>query len=216
MSTLISVTFDSKQIAFCILDTRFSRGGINMDSVKIKSTSKQQFARMIALLETRPDVAKGFSKVNVAPFWNSLATELNSLGPPVRDTTGWKKVWCDYKSNLKRKLAHNSKELRATGGGPNKVIEISELEEQTIALTGLRNTIQGVQNTLSYGALSLDSRDKQNLVVDNIQELFITDNSNDNADEETTCSKPKRLKKSTLDLLEQQVAEQKKNTTKRW
>ncbi|XP_058827436.1 uncharacterized protein LOC131690658 [Topomyia yanbarensis] len=174
---------------------------------------------MIALLETRPDVAKGFSKGNVAPFWSTLATELNSMGPPIKDSTGWKKVWFDYKSNLKKKLAHNVKELRATGGGPNKLIELSDLEEQAVCLTGLRATVEGVQHAISFGTPSCEFREDDHTIDASGQSNetldVISDLNNRIADSDDdvirSLPKPKKSKRTAIDLLEEQINEQKKH-----
>ena len=52
---------------------------------------------------------------------------------------------------LKQKLTNNKKELRATGGGPCKIVELSALEEQAIALTGISTTVEGVPEGISFG-----------------------------------------------------------------
>ncbi|XP_055621942.1 uncharacterized protein LOC129765563 [Toxorhynchites rutilus septentrionalis] len=123
----------------------------NRDKTKNITTTKKQFERLVQLLEKNPDIAKGFIRGNSGPFWNDCAAELNSLGPPIRDRSGWKKVWADYKSALKRKLSHNKREQRATGGGPNKTIHLSELEEQAVQLTGLLETVEGIPGCSSQG-----------------------------------------------------------------
>ncbi|XP_035916837.1 uncharacterized protein LOC118514237 [Anopheles stephensi] len=84
---------------------------------KRKTTTKQHFEVLVSLIERNGSVAgdrdKGSNK-----FWHEVATNLHDLGPPINDVSGWKKVWADYKSGLKKKLAHNRSEYRATGGGP--------------------------------------------------------------------------------------------------
>ncbi|XP_055632103.1 uncharacterized protein LOC129771962 isoform X2 [Toxorhynchites rutilus septentrionalis] len=94
-----------------------------------KKTTEKQCERMVLLLEQEADIAKGFTRGNSGPFWNNLAAEVNSLEPPIRDGTGWKKVWADSKS-AQRKLTHNKREQRATGEAPNKNINLSKLERQ--------------------------------------------------------------------------------------
>lgn len=60
--------------------------------MKSKSTNKNQYSRMVEALEEHPDIAKGFARFDAGPFWESLAVDLNSLGPPLKDTASWKKV----------------------------------------------------------------------------------------------------------------------------
>ncbi|XP_065091026.1 uncharacterized protein LOC135711979 [Ochlerotatus camptorhynchus] len=117
---------------------------------KSKSTTKNQYSTMVDLLEDHPDIARGFSRSDTGAFWKNLAEDLNSLGGPEKDPAAWKKVWFDWKSNLKRKLAHNRREQRATGGGPNKIV--ASLEERVVALTGLTAAVDGIEDSIAFGA----------------------------------------------------------------
>ncbi|XP_050339681.1 uncharacterized protein LOC126766008 [Bactrocera neohumeralis] len=57
-------------------------------------TTKQQFALMVELLQQKPEMAQGFTKFpkeEAAAFWNNMAQELNSVGPPTKDISSWKK-----------------------------------------------------------------------------------------------------------------------------
>lgn len=45
-----------------------------------------------------PDLAKGFikspdAKTKSQNLWRRLQNDVNALGPPIRDITGWKKVY---------------------------------------------------------------------------------------------------------------------------
>ncbi|XP_036320686.1 uncharacterized protein LOC118735156 [Rhagoletis pomonella] len=53
--------------------------------------------------------------------WEDFTQELNCLGPPIRTTAKWIKVWTDMKSKTEKKVAQNKAEYRATGGGPNRL-----------------------------------------------------------------------------------------------
>ncbi|XP_055640365.1 uncharacterized protein LOC129777847 [Toxorhynchites rutilus septentrionalis] len=183
-----------------------------MEKNKNKTTTKNQFERIVLLLEQEPDIAKGFSRGNSGPYWDDLAAEVNSLGPPIRDGSGWKKVWADYKSGLKRKLAHNKREQRATGGGPNKIINLSELEEQAVLLTGLLATVEGIPGTSSHGT-QLGSPSGEPQAAD--QENFIYYGTSDECDGINNTihfqpSQPKKSRPSTTRLLELQVGQQNK------
>ncbi|XP_055629105.1 uncharacterized protein LOC129770351 [Toxorhynchites rutilus septentrionalis] len=170
-----------------------------MEKNKNKTTTKKRFERMVLLLEQEPDIAKGFSRGNSGPFWDNLAAKVNSLGPPIRDGTGWEKVWADYKSGLKRKLAHNN---------------LSELEEQAVQLTGLLATVVGIPGTSSHGTQSGAPQAAD-------QENFIYYGTSDECDGINNTihfqpSQPKRSRPSTVRLLELQVEQQKKNFTPIW
>lgn len=46
-------------------------------------------------MESNSDIARGFTKgekLCVENLWKDLTKELNSLGPPLHDMSGWKKV----------------------------------------------------------------------------------------------------------------------------
>ncbi|XP_039969755.1 uncharacterized protein LOC120781586 [Bactrocera tryoni] len=80
-----------------------------------------------------------------------MAQELNSVGPPIKDISSWKKVWLDWKAYIKRKLVENKKEQSATGGGRNRKHHFNELEEAVITLTALQTSTSGIENTVSIG-----------------------------------------------------------------
>ncbi|XP_055631573.1 uncharacterized protein LOC129771685 [Toxorhynchites rutilus septentrionalis] len=177
-----------------------------MDKTKNITTTKKQFERLVQLLEKNPDIAKGFIRGNSGPFWNDCAAELNSLGPPIRDGSGWKKVWADYKSALKRKLSHNKREQRATGGGPNRTIHLSELEEQAVQLTGLLETVEGIPGCSSQGTPKGKNNEvNADVSCDSIDE---SDDANDTAIPQ--CSQPKRPRLSALNLVQIQIEQQQK------
>ncbi|XP_055902068.1 uncharacterized protein LOC129938487 [Eupeodes corollae] len=85
---------------------------------------------MVELMEQNPEVARGMlSKVDLGKKWEAIAVELNSLGPPQRDSTKWQRVWIDQKTKIKKKVTKNKIETIATGGGPNKTIRLTDDEE---------------------------------------------------------------------------------------
>lgn len=66
---------------------------------KIKITTLKQFETLIAELENKPSLAKGFHRSstpkNFKKEWEEITTKLNSMGPPIRDSEGWQKVWIE-------------------------------------------------------------------------------------------------------------------------
>ncbi|XP_017467958.1 PREDICTED: uncharacterized protein LOC108360257 [Rhagoletis zephyria] len=112
---------------------------------------------MVECLTERPDIVRGFAKgakEDVVEFWESVAQQLNSLGPPTKDVSSWKKVWLDYKCYIKRKLSASKAETRATGGGPNRMRNFNELEEKVIELTGLHSSTSGINGAVSFGVVT--------------------------------------------------------------
>ncbi|XP_039951511.1 uncharacterized protein LOC120768824 [Bactrocera tryoni] len=90
-------------------------------------------------MEKYPDIARGFTKREKAlvdSLWQQLAESLNSAGPPIKDVNGWKKIWTDWKSEVKKKLAQNKIEARATGGGPFSKYTLNQTEETIVRICG--------------------------------------------------------------------------------
>ncbi|XP_055913939.1 uncharacterized protein LOC129947424 [Eupeodes corollae] len=119
-----------------------------------KTTNKAQYERLYELMSERADLAQGYTKLpkeEVQNFWEKVKGELNSLGPPLKDASIWRKVWFDWKSYIKRKLVYNKKETKATGGGEYRQHSFSKLEEAVIELTGLKTSTAGIKNTHSFG-----------------------------------------------------------------
>ncbi|XP_055905759.1 uncharacterized protein LOC129941212 [Eupeodes corollae] len=117
-------------------------------------TNRAQFQRLFEMLQEKPEIAQGYSKIpkeEINAFWEQVKTELNSSGPPSKDATAWRKVWLDWKAYIKRKMTENKKESKATGGGSNKMHTFSILEESVIRLTGLETSTGGIKGTVSFG-----------------------------------------------------------------
>ncbi|XP_036347775.1 uncharacterized protein LOC118757143, partial [Rhagoletis pomonella] len=70
-----------------------------------------------------------------------LATKINAVGPPVRDGNGWYKVWKDLKLKVKKKMIHNKKEARSTGGGIFNQMALAPLEETVANLMGFEELL---------------------------------------------------------------------------
>ncbi|XP_065094520.1 uncharacterized protein LOC135715036 [Ochlerotatus camptorhynchus] len=120
-----------------------------------KKTNTRQFACIVAFMEENPDIAKGnkvtSSRESVTSLWWTLTDSLNSLGPPTCCVAAWQKVWTDKKLQIKHKLQHNKKELRATGGGPNTLKSFNDLEETIIRLLSLESAVN--HNGSVFGTL---------------------------------------------------------------
>ncbi|XP_055902905.1 uncharacterized protein LOC129939063 isoform X2 [Eupeodes corollae] len=105
---------------------------------------------MVDQLKTQPDIAKNIVKQQpeiVHAFWENLAETLNSLGPPFKEISEWKKVWSDFKSSIRKKLSVNKK----TAGEESEEQFVTSLEEEVIQLVGLRNSVEVVPQTRSFG-----------------------------------------------------------------
>ncbi|XP_055904992.1 uncharacterized protein LOC129940627 [Eupeodes corollae] len=139
-------------------------------------TNKTQYQRLLDLLQENPEIAQGYTKATkeeVAAFWDTVKEELNSLGPPLKDASSWRKVWLDWKAYIKRKLVENKKEIKATGGGMNRTHSFSDLEEIVIKLTGLETSTSEFKSSRSFGInSSLEDQNQQ------LNEVVVEDNQN--------------------------------------
>ena len=103
----------------------------------VKITTAKQFAKLVAILEQKPYLAKGFHKSLNKIY---IKEELNIMGPPSRSGEGWMKVWANFK--FKFKLTHNKTERCATGGGPLNINTFSAVEEAAINLLDMCANIE--------------------------------------------------------------------------
>ncbi|CAL1681386.1 unnamed protein product [Lasius platythorax] len=70
-------------------------------------------------------------------MWIAIATSLNATGNgPQKQPKEWQKTWRDWKSNVLKKCAQNKSYAGATGGGPPKVLKLTELEENLLEIIG--------------------------------------------------------------------------------
>ncbi|XP_046809045.1 uncharacterized protein LOC111690680 isoform X3 [Lucilia cuprina] len=93
---------------------------------------------LMRFMKDHTDLGRGFSKkdkTSQEKLWTALKDELNAAGPPTKDLGDWKKTWLDWKSNVKRKLSHNKKEVRQTGGGNFNQYILSQLEEEVAIIS---------------------------------------------------------------------------------
>ncbi|XP_036346162.1 uncharacterized protein LOC118755437 [Rhagoletis pomonella] len=119
-----------------------------------KHKSSLQDSIMLRFMESNPDMAKGFIKGDKAKSdmqWRVLVDELNSNGPPTKDVVGWKKVWIDWKATVRKKIAHNNSEARATGGGPYNKYVLTSTEEKIGQICGIFKVVEGIENTRDFG-----------------------------------------------------------------
>ncbi|XP_053968300.1 uncharacterized protein LOC128869723 [Anastrepha ludens] len=169
-------------------------------------------------MEEHPQFAKGIcNKVHAAKKWEEFTTELICLGPPIRTAAKWIKVWADMKSKAKKKMSQNKAELRATGGGPNKLQGLSSTEESIIGLLQFDVCINppgvefGLDTTTSdqFTVLSA-SNPSPELLVQNYEESEVDLNLNVHEEPaEKTRTNKKSQKAERLRLLELQTDGQK-------
>lgn len=144
-------------------------------------------------------------------------------------------MWSDFKSAVRKKLAAQTKEAKSTGGGPNKKIGFTPLEEEVADLLNVRSSMTGLPATFSFGApagLSNSPQSVEREVAEetpepNAEEVVFQDENHNTIDSPTQTTQPdeargrKRrlieidqtgndIKGKTMKLVEQQTALQKK------
>ncbi|XP_050339521.1 uncharacterized protein LOC126765893 [Bactrocera neohumeralis] len=101
-----------------------------------------------------PDLAKNFVKGNrvaVEALWADVAKMLTSEGPQRTDVNGWKKVWSDWKGCIRKKIAHNKCESRATGRGQFNKFSLTPSEEEVAQICGIYTAVEGIAISSSFG-----------------------------------------------------------------
>ncbi|XP_067628901.1 uncharacterized protein [Eurosta solidaginis] len=154
-------------------------------------------------MEKHPHIAKGFikgDKLKVDALWAEVVVELNEHGPPHKDISGWKKVWIDWKAFIKRKLVHNSKEARATGGGPYNKYVLTPTEDAIARLCNLITSVKGVPNTKDYGAAESDTPSDSS-----------SDDDQPSTSRAAALSRSRRSEPSATDCLKANIDEQTKH-----
>ncbi|XP_036346151.1 uncharacterized protein LOC118755422, partial [Rhagoletis pomonella] len=119
-----------------------------------KTTTSGQYEKLAEMMAAKRDIAQGFQQrptEEMQAFWNEVATSLNALGPPSKDSNARRKVWIDWKRYIKRELSNNKKEMMSAGGGQCPLQRIAPLEEQVIELTGLITCTSGIRGVLDFG-----------------------------------------------------------------
>ncbi|XP_036340834.1 uncharacterized protein LOC118750215 [Rhagoletis pomonella] len=194
----------------------------------MKITTVQQFEALVSEMEKNPAYAKGFRKginpLNFDSFWNVVAEKVNPFGPLVRDGDGWHKVWRDLKFKVKKKLLKNKTEARATGGGANRKIQLSPLEEAVANSLQFEQQINPkgselglVEDTEIDALLNLDETTASSQIqasIENAEEYVVEDYVEDETPTVSTRVRSSRStkpsEKERIELLRKQTEIQEK------
>ncbi|XP_017473315.1 PREDICTED: uncharacterized protein LOC108364236 [Rhagoletis zephyria] len=102
------------------------------------------------------------------------------------------KVWIDWKSTIRKKLAHNKKETTATGGGPFAQLPLTAVEEEIASFCGLYSMAEGMKGSKTFGSANAAMESSQNE-----ENCSVPD-----AEEGESPPKPKRRRRTMPDDLE--------------
>uniref|UniRef100_A0A1L8DC25 Regulatory protein zeste n=1 Tax=Nyssomyia neivai TaxID=330878 RepID=A0A1L8DC25_9DIPT len=89
---------------------------------------------IVKFMEENPEFARQRIRgTNYPPscitMWNRLTAELNTLGPPARDWQSWRRVWCDFKSSIQKKLKQIEK-FKSRGLDVPRNLALSENQDR--------------------------------------------------------------------------------------
>ncbi|XP_055914483.1 uncharacterized protein LOC129947807 [Eupeodes corollae] len=149
-------------------------------------------------MQLHPDIARGYSKENkdkISEFWTTTANDLNSAGPPIKSKTEWKKVWNDQKRYVRKKATENKANQRATGGGPNKTVKYTDVEEAILQLIGVNEAVEGFGSPFGLPPpekkrktdVAEENGDDQNSLEDLMEYLHEGDDTCDNIQDGVPC-----------------------------
>nr|NP_726513.1 uncharacterized protein Dmel_CG30428, isoform A [Drosophila melanogaster]AAM68333.1 uncharacterized protein Dmel_CG30428, isoform A [Drosophila melanogaster] len=106
-----------------------------------KHRTAQQDAIFVAFMERHPIISKNYLKGDkqaAEAAWKRLSNELNSVGPPVKEASEWKRVWKDWKSCIRKKITNNRLEnSKATGKGSLYQDTLTPLEDAVAVICDL-------------------------------------------------------------------------------
>ncbi|XP_067628812.1 uncharacterized protein [Eurosta solidaginis] len=154
-----------------------------------KSINNAQSEMLLKKMMQNPEIARGFSKENRGKdvdFWKQLSLCLNSLSPPIKSETEWKKVWNDQKRYVRKKASKNAIYARGTGGGPNKTQKLSTAEEAIYQLLDLKDSVEGIQDSHSYGVPS--KKAKISSPIEIVSNIVLCDGPGCSSDDVPGCS----------------------------
>ncbi|XP_023030525.2 kinesin-like protein KIF3B [Drosophila willistoni] len=123
-----------------------------------KHRTAQQDAIIVAFMERHPIIAKNYykgDKLASEAAWKRLSKELNSVGPPVKEATEWKRVWKDWKTCIRKKISMNRLEdANATGKNSLYQDTLTPLEDAVATICDLYEMVEKQQPRLSAGRRS--------------------------------------------------------------
>ncbi|XP_037296359.1 uncharacterized protein LOC119189819 [Manduca sexta] len=96
---------------------------------------------LLDFLSENPDLARGLvhsleGRAKAKRLWETLTSQLNSMGGAVKTVQQWKKVWADRKYLAKKANSAARRSAGATGGGPPTADLLSGNDIKVISITG--------------------------------------------------------------------------------
>ncbi|XP_023162811.1 uncharacterized protein LOC111593948 [Drosophila hydei] len=176
-----------------------------------KHRTAQQDAIFVAFMERHPIIAKNYykgDKLASEAAWQRLSKELNSVGPPVKEAGEWKRVWKDWKSCIRKKIANNRLEPNSTGK--------SSLYQDT--LTPLEDAVATITDLYEMADIIVESQPKAKLRVHDIkpdQDEEASDNEDDEQEDDDDAASIESISVRDLGIKVEQQLHQQHSTAKK-
>ncbi|KAK4882318.1 hypothetical protein RN001_005637 [Aquatica leii] len=108
-----------------------------MEVQKRGKVSEWQKQVLLQFLEDNPNVKSGkfsanFTYKTAQRSWQTIAEQLNAIGPVQKSWCQWRKTWQDMKTKAKTKGGELRREREKTGGGPPTNTLITDVDEERI------------------------------------------------------------------------------------
>ncbi|XP_071570013.1 uncharacterized protein [Temnothorax nylanderi] len=145
-------------------------------------------------LKQHPEIIRGRvsrkseSRKELKDIWEQITNKLNSSGEgPVKTVQEWIKSWSDWKMYVLKKETNRRRNVQGTGGGPPKIVNFTDLEEQLLEIltpeaAGLANIPQAgfkskkgteIPHPEVPEVLEVPERSVQNEIIDDFDVLDI-------------------------------------------
>ncbi|CAH0731399.1 unnamed protein product, partial [Brenthis ino] len=117
-----------------------------------RKISPRQMDILLEFAESNRDIALG--RLTGGPLahqatrqaWVSVANKLNAVAEGSTKTADqWCRYWIEFKAKTKSIAADSRRNASATGGGPNKLVPLTDTEERVLAIIGTIPTAEGTQ-----------------------------------------------------------------------
>ncbi|EDV57132.2 uncharacterized protein LOC6548333 [Drosophila erecta] len=189
-----------------------------------KHRTAQQDAIFVAFMERHPIISKNYLKGDkqaAEAAWKRLSNELNSVGPPVKEASEWKRVWKDWKSCIRKKITNNRLEdSKATGKGSLYQDTLTPLEDAVAEICDLYDMADTIaeacpkaQTEMTHGVpLKCIKTDQDDSTLTdnqeyededcsiNIRRLGVQLDKSFSADSSQTTSKKRKRKENALEI----------------
>ncbi|XP_045784523.1 uncharacterized protein LOC123880439 isoform X1 [Maniola jurtina] len=138
-----------------------------------RKVSVRQYELLVEFAETHRDIAMGryaggpLGNQAARQAWQTLALQLNAVGEGVsKSAEQWRRYWIELKAKIKNKAADSRRMARGTGGGPNRLLPLTPIEERILSIIGkvAVQGLEGVQIPLDAPTTNMEEEDSPSIL----------------------------------------------------